>query len=364
MKDISFQDFDLSRLYTLSLYELRNFARALNVPRPTTYNRDDLITAIVNRIMNKDTGIKPAAKSGRKPKVNNFDLTKVMVHEESYLLSVLDDDYEQPKVRSGETGTEKRSVSGFVHLLPKGGALVVGTDLNAYSLPVRVMANHKFAMGDFIECTAVFSEARQIFIVDHIISKERVVNFETVEGVRPHVECKLGDIGYKQGGRVLVSAASTFDRVNDIAKSASEYSIALLMSETDDSVKFLADSGINEVYLSKVNYNLKKQTLASLLCMFRAKQAVESGNHVTLFIDSLTKLFKTFNNSAYPEGRVTPGEVVLAPLTDLKTFFMSARAIKNGGSLTVVAYINNPENDVEEYLLQEFSDLANVIIKK
>ena len=382
MKDIILQDIDTAKLDMLGLYELRNLGRAIGVPRPTTHGRDDLIVAIKNQIKTGNISTRQPSKRGRRPNDQGFDLTRLMATEPSYLLSVLDDDDDLYKVRSGEIGTEARTVSGFVHLLPKGGALIVGTDLNAYSLPVRLLSTFPMTMGDYLECSAIFSEARQVFVVDKIFEingvavekivdkkKPRSANFDIMEGVRPSVERELAGMKYKIGGRVLVFAPNTFDRIQDIANYVcvicdKTYTIALLTDETDDSVAYLKEIGISDIYLAKVNYNLKKQTLASLLCMFRAKQYVEQGKDVILFIDSLTKLFKIFNNSAYPDGRVIPGEVVLAPLTDLKAFFMSARAIKDGGSLTIVAYINNPENAVDEYIVNEFADLANVIIKK
>ena len=382
MKDIVLQDIDISKLDMLGLYELRNLGRVIGVPRPTTYSRDELIVAIKNQFKTGNIPVSQTSKKGRRPNNHGFDLTKLVASEPSYLLSVLEDDEELYKVRSGEIGTETRTISGFVHLLPKGGALIVGTDLNAYSLPVRLLSTYPLAMGDYLECTAIFSEARQVFVVDKIFEingiksekiaeskKVRDANFDTIEGIRPNIERQMADIKYKAGGRILVFAPSTFDRVQDIANytvacDKGIHIIALLTDETEDSVNYLREVGLSDIYLAKVNYNLKKQTLASLLCMFRAKQNVEQGKDVVLFIDSLTKLFKIFNNSAYPDGRVIPGEVVLAPLTDLKAFFMSARAIKDGGSLTIVAYFNNPENVVEEYIVNEFTDLANVIVKK
>ena len=366
MSDIGLQNIDVNKLETLGLYELRNLGRAIGVSRPTMHARDELISAIKKQLESGEIGAVKATSRGRKPRENSFDMTKLVSSEPSYFLSVLDDDYDLYKVRSGETGTEKRTMSGFVHLLSKGSAVVVGVDLNGYNLPVKTVSSLKLCMGDFVEGTALFSETRQAFVVDEIFNITKGPHFDSMEGVRPNKQYRIHDTEIKQGTRILVATPKSFDRVEDIAKCCTKdfHTIALLADETDDSVKFLKDAGIDDIYLAKVNYNLKKQVLACLLCMFRAKQLAESGRNVVLVVDSLTKLFKLYNNSAYPEGRITPGEVVLGPLTDLKSFFMSARTLCNGGALTIIAYINSPENSVEEYVFNEFVDLANILIKK
>lgn len=355
MNDIALQDLDISKLEMLGLYELRNFGRAIGVPRPTTYGRSELIAAIKNHLKSGDTGKLKSATRGRKPRESSFDMTKLVTAEASYFLSVLDDDADLYRLRSGEVGTEKRSVGGYVHLLPKGGALVVGTDLNGYSLPVKMLFEHKLAMGDYIEGQAVFSESRQMFVISEVDSNNSGERFDNMAGVRSSAPL-----------RVLVTTPKGFDRIEDIAKSfdKEKHNIAFLSDETDDSARHLLQSGAKEVYLAKVNFNLKKQILSCLLCLFRAKQAAEQGKNVVLYVDSFTKLFRLYNNSAYPEGKIVPGEVALGPLTDLKTYFLSGRALKNGGSLTVVAYVNKPENPVEEYVYNEFCDLAGEIIAK
>ena len=368
MNDIALQNIDTNKLDMLGLYELRNLGRAVGVSRPTMHSRDELIIAIKDQLKNGNMGTPRATARGRKPRESGFDMTKLVSSEPSpsYLISVLEDDDDLYRVRSGEVGTEKRTVSGFVHLLPKGGAIVIGVDLNGYSLPIKMVSTFKLYMGAFVECTAVFSETRQTYIIDEIFNVSSGANFDSLEGIRPNEQCELNNIALKRGVRALISTPKTFDRIEDIAHSVSSgfYTVALLIDETDDSARYLKTSGVDDVYLAKVNYNLKKQILSCLLCMFRAKQQVEKGKHVVLFIDSLTKLFKLFNNSAFPDGRIVPGEVALGPLTDLKTFFMSAKALAKDKSLTVMAYINSPENSVEEYVFNEFADLANIMVKK
>jgi len=165
----------------------------------------------------------------------------------------------------------------------------------------------------------------------------------------------------------LVVTPKPFDRLEELCKTAdaikSAHKIALLIDETEDSATFLRNS-VNDVYLTKVSFSIQKQTIACLLALFRAKATAEQGKHVVLFVDSFNKLFKIYNNSAYPDGRIDPTQINLAPLSDLKTFLMSSRALRNGGSLTVIGFVNSPANPIEDYLYNEFADLAQKVLPK
>jgi transcription termination factor Rho len=102
--------------------------------------------------------------------------------------------------------------------------------------------------------------------------------------------------------------------------------------------------------------------MACLLAFFHAKQLAEEGKDVVIIIESLVKLFKAYNNVVFPMTRINLHEVNLPSVADLKTLFTSARQLENGGSLSIVAYLNEPRTAMEEYIYSEFADLANIIL--
>jgi transcription termination factor Rho len=359
---VNLQEINVNRLDALGIYELRELGRMVGVQRPTALRRDDLVAGIKARIDAGDAHKGPAR--GRRPRGLSFDFSKIMDNDgvSSYFNSVLSQAIE-PQVRDG-TGGETRAISGYMHILPSGTAVLVGVDFNGYPVATKLMRAHYLKTGDYIEGKAVYSPTRNSFVVEEVSSKCEKTRFEAIDGMRPNQTCAGG---FSLGERVLFVTPKPYDRLEELAKTAKEiksaHKIALLIDETEDSVTFLREV-VDDTYLTKVNYSIQKQTIACLLALFRAKAAAEQGKNVILFVDSFNKLFKIYNNSAYPDGRIDPTQVNLAPLVDLKTFLMSSRALANGGSLTVIGFLNAPSNPIEEYLYNEFADLANKIITK
>jgi transcription termination factor Rho len=360
---MNLQEINLNRLDALGIYELRELGRRVGVTRPTALRRGDLVARIKEQIAHGD--VQKAPVRGRKPRGINIDMAKIASTEESnsYFNSVLAG-VSEPQVRGGADG-EERAVSGYMHLLPSGNAVLVGLDLNGYPALTKVMRENCLKTGDYVDGKAVYQPSRSSFMLERITKKSDGVRFDALEGLRPDTACTSE---FQKGERVLIVTPKPFDRLNEITRIAntikSAHTIALLIDETDDSAKYLQDSGIQDVYLTKVNYNIQKQTLGCLLALFRAKEFAEKGENVILFVDSFNKLFKIYNNSAYPDGRIDPNQINLGPLVDLKTFLLSARALKNGGSLTVVGFINSPSGMIEDYVYNEFTDLAQKVIKK
>ena len=362
MVNINLQEININRLDMLGIYELRELGRMVGVTRPTALRRDDLVAGIKARIDAGETQKGPAR--GRRPRGLSVDFSKIVDNDgiNSYFNAVLSHTIE-PQVRDGTSG-ETRAVSGYVHLLPSGNAILVGVDLGGYPISAKLMRTHSLKMGDYIEGDAVFNSSRSSFVVEGISSKCKNTRFDSVEGVRPSKVCAGG---FSLGERVLIVTPKPFNRLEELEKTARElgtsYKVALLIDETDDTATFLRSS-MDDIYLTRVNFSIQKQTIACLLALFRAKAAAEQGKHVVLFVDSFNKLFKIYNNSAYPDGRIDPTQINLAPLVDLKTFLMSSRALGNGGSLTVIGFVNLPSSPIEEYLYNEFADLAQKIVKK
>ncbi len=69
----------------------------------------------------------------------------------------------------------------------------------------------------------------------------------------------------------------------------------------------------------------------------RARRLVELGRDVVLLVDSLTRLARASQGSQAPCGRVLPGGIDAAALSRVRSLFGAARAVAEGGTLTVIA---------------------------
>ena len=93
----------------------------------------------------------------------------------------------------------------------------------------------------------------------------------------------------------------------------------------------------------------------------RAMRLVEQKKDVVILADSLTRLAKIYTSSAVQQGRTVPGMVNPASLMRAKRMFGAARALKEGGSLTVIATMDIASgNKVNDSLMEEFKGTANM----
>lgn len=93
----------------------------------------------------------------------------------------------------------------------------------------------------------------------------------------------------------------------------------------------------------------------------RAMRLVEQKKDVVILADSLTRLAKVYTSAAVQQGRSLPGMVNPASLLRAKKMFGAARALKEGGSLTVIAAMDIASgNKVDDSIVEEFKGTANM----
>ena len=93
----------------------------------------------------------------------------------------------------------------------------------------------------------------------------------------------------------------------------------------------------------------------------RAMRLVEQQKDVVILADSLTRLAKIYTSAAVQQGRSLPGMVNPASLLRAKRMFGAARAMKEGGSLTVIATMDIASgNKVDDSVVEEFKGTANM----
>ena len=98
------------------------------------------------------------------------------------------------------------------------------------------------------------------------------------------------------------------------------------------------------------------------MALERARRMVEQGRDVVLFVDSLTRLARSYNAMAATGGRVVEGMDVGA-LHSVRRFFGAGRCLEEGGSLTIVATAQVGAGPVmDQTLVSELEGTANVEI--
>ena len=116
-----------------------------------------------------------------------------------------------------------------------------------------------------------------------------------------------------------------------------------------------------EVFASSTDQSLESHIQVSEMVFERARRLVEMGQDVIVFMDSLTRMSRAFNNMQKGSGRILSGGIDARTMEKPRRFFGSARNVEDGGSLTVVATcLIDTGSRMDEVIFQEFKGTGNM----
>ena len=137
----------------------------------------------------------------------------------------------------------------------------------------------------------------------------------------------------------------------------------LLLDENPEDVTAMRDQVRCEVLATTFDQSPENPLRLSELALERAERRAETGGDSVLLVDSLTRLSKAYTLAAAQQGRATPGTVNAASLYRARRLFGSARALREGGSLTVIGCMNIATgNKQDDAIIDEFREAANCVV--
>ena len=176
----------------------------------------------------------------------------------------------------------------------------------------------------------------------------------------------VSPIGKGQRGLIVSppKAGKTF-LLKDIANGVSEnhpevYLMIVLAGERPEEVTDLRRSINGEVYASTFDEPVEDHCRTAEVSLERAKRLVESGKHVVVLLDSLTRLVRAYNLAIPSTGRTLSGGIDTGALYPPKRFFGAARNTEEGGSLTIIATcLIDTGSRMDEVIYEEFKGTGN-----
>ena len=90
----------------------------------------------------------------------------------------------------------------------------------------------------------------------------------------------------------------------------------------------------------------------------RARRMAERGEDAILLVDSFTRLLRFCQAETLPTGRDVGG-VDTAAMHRLRRYLGAARALEEGGSLTIIGVVSEPESRTGTVLLDDLRDVVN-----
>ena len=137
--------------------------------------------------------------------------------------------------------------------------------------------------------------------------------------------------------------------------------LMLLIDVNPEDVTLLRDTVPCPVLASTFDQAPEAHLRLAEIVLERAMRLVEQQKDVVLLVDSLTRLAKIYTTAAAQQGRSLPGMVNPSSLFRAKRLFGSARACKEGGSLTILATaLIETGSKMDEVVYEEFKGTGNM----
>ncbi len=135
----------------------------------------------------------------------------------------------------------------------------------------------------------------------------------------------------------------------------------LLIDERPEEVTDIKETVIGaQVFASTFDEDPKNHIKVTESILERAKRRVENGENIVILMDSLTRLARAYNIVIPSSGKLISGGIDPTALYYPKNFFGTARNIRSGGSLTIVATVLvDTGSKMDDIIYEEFKSTGN-----
>jgi len=202
-----------------------------------------------------------------------------------------------------------------------------------------------------------------------IYPKERLILETTSNELSTRIMDLLCPIG--KGQRGLVVAPPYSGKTVLLQKIANgimtnypdAYLIVLLIDERPEEVTEMRNMVKGEVLASTFDEPSGRHVQVAEMAIERAKRLVEYKRDVIILLDSITRLARAYNLNEPHSGKILSGGIDSNALHKPKRFFGAARALEEGGSLTIIATgLVDTGSRMDDVIFEEFKGTGNMEI--
>ncbi|MGE5307823.1 MAG: transcription termination factor Rho [Deltaproteobacteria bacterium] len=136
--------------------------------------------------------------------------------------------------------------------------------------------------------------------------------------------------------------------------------LVLLIDERPEEVTDMQRNVKGEVVSSTFDEPPERHIQVAEIVLEKAKRLVEHKKDVVILLDSITRLARAYNAVVPHSGKVLSGGIDSNALQKPKRFFGAARAIEEGGSLTIIATaLVETGSRMDDVIFEEFKGTGN-----
>jgi len=139
--------------------------------------------------------------------------------------------------------------------------------------------------------------------------------------------------------------------------------IVLLVDERPEEVTDMRRSVRGDVIASSSDLSAENHIAVAEIVAERARRLVECGKHAIIFLDSITRMARAYNQLQKGGGKILSGGIDARTMEKPRRFFGAARNAEGGGSLTIIATaLIDTGSRMDEIIFQEFKGTGNTEI--
>ncbi len=213
-------------------------------------------------------------------------------------------------------------------------------------------------------------EAKEKVLFDNltpVYPKERFILESNPQEISTRVMDLLTPIGKGQRGLIVAQPYSgktvLLQKISNsiMANHPDTILIVLLIDERPEEVTDMQRHVKGEVISSTFDEPPERHVQVAEIVLEKAKRLVEHKKDVVVLLDSITRLARAYNSVVPHSGKVLSGGVDSNALQKPKRFFGAARAIEEGGSLTIIATaLVDTGSRMDEVIFEEFKGTGNM----
>ena len=403
---------DVQTLKAKKVAELKEIAKAFNVPGYEKMKKADLLEALINGSKDapditppedeKTVVPKKVVKKKEEAQPENQDNSREENHEEV-------SDQNQSEIKKSQNNSKEHSenhedeekqkgryeVEGILEIADGGFGFLrfhnfLTSDDDVYVAPAQIR-RFNLKTGDKVKGVARIPNDGEKFgallYVYHVNGDDLNIainrpDFENLTPIFPNHRINLEDgsrnlsmrlinlvapIGKGQRGLIVAppKAGKTVllkKIANTIEKTHPECEmIVLLVDERPEEVTDMQRSISGEVIYSTFDELPQNHVKVAEMVLARAQRLVEHGKDVVILLDSITRLARAYNLVVPASGRTLSGGLDPSALHKPKKFFGAARNMEEGGSITILATaLIETGSRMDDVIFEEFKGTGNM----
>jgi len=345
-KDAKVDQLDITKLKDLKMSELNKLAKDMNVEGLSGIKKQDLIFKILQ---------KQAEREGMMFGEGTLEILSEgfgFLRSANYnYLPCPDDIYISPsQIRRFDLKTGD-SVSGYIRPPKEGEKYFALLKVEAVNYEDPEKCKEKVL---FDNLTPLYPNKRIV-----------------LETVQSEVSMRIMDLltPLGKGQRALIVAPPYSGKTVLLQKIANSITtnnpdvilIVLLIDERPEEVTDMQRGVKGEVIASTFDEPAERHVQIAEIVLEKAKRLVEHKRDVVILLDSITRLARAYNTVVPHSGKILSGGVDSNALHKPKRFFGAARAVEEGGSLTIIATaLVDTGSRMDEVIFEEFKGTGNM----